>query len=211
MARRMTGFGSARRSARGLAVDVEVRSVNPRYLPGKSRLAGMWSGFAPEIEQEVRRHLERGSVYVTIGARSLAPERELHLHLRLAKRYVALLGEMKRKLRLDGDLDVEKVASLPGVFGAGDADLGEAERRFEAARAALVEALRRLVAMREREGKALVRDLDRRCASMENRVATVSDRAPSVVAEYRDRLRRRMGELLAGTEARLRDEDLARE
>jgi len=207
----MTGFGSARRGARGLAVDVEVRSVNHRFLQVKSRLPSPWTGFEPEIEEEVRKRLERGSVYVNVAARHTAPERQLRLNLPLARRYADLLRTLGRSLRLDGSLGIEDLAALPGVLGAPEPDLREMEQEFVAVRGALSGALSRLVAMREREGKALARDLDRRCAALEKGVGRVAKRAPAVVAAYREKLRRRLAELLEGAGTAPREEDLARE
>ncbi len=207
----MTGFGSARRGARGLAVDVEVRSVNHRFLQVKTRLPSPWTGFEPEVEEEIRKRLERGSVYVTIGARQTAPEKHLRLNLPLARRYADLLRSLGRSLRLDGGLEIEDLAALPGVLGAPEPDLREMEREFAAVRGALSGALDRLVAMRDREGKALARDLDRRCASLERGIARVAKRAPAVVAEYREKLRRRLADLLEGAGSGPREEDLARE
>jgi uncharacterized protein (TIGR00255 family) len=196
---------------RGLAVDVEVRSVNHRFLQVKARLPAPWAGFEPEVEEIVRRRLERGSVYVTVGARQTAPERDVRLNLPLARRYAALLRTLGRSLRLDGGLEIEDLAALPGVLGASEPDLRESEREFAAVRRALASALDRLVSMRDREGKTLARDLDRRASGIEGRVGKIERRAPAVVAGYREKLGRRMKDLLEGTEARVREEDLARE
>ena len=47
----MTGFGRARREADGLAVEVELRSVNARGLTVRCRTPSDWARLEPKMEK----------------------------------------------------------------------------------------------------------------------------------------------------------------
>jgi uncharacterized protein (TIGR00255 family) len=68
---------------------------------------------------------------------------------------------------------------------------------IEGAMQALDEALGLLIEMKMREGEALCTDMMARVDAVKVFLATISARSPAVVAEYQERLRTRLGELLA--------------
>jgi len=67
------------------------------------------------------------------------------------------------------------------------------------------------VGMRRVEGRALAQVLLKHAARVEDLLASVAERAPGVVSNWRDRLRTRVEELLADTGVSINEADLARE
>jgi len=204
----MTGFGSAQGQVDGVAFDVEVRSVNNRYLKCTIRLPESHSRLESEIEKRLRRRLTRGSV--TLSVRMRVPDDEAAHDVN-----TAALEQYVRQLRgLDtaqaDRIDLASILLLPGVCTPPQA--GQLLGRTEAGLLDLIDrALAALVAMRHEEGKALAEDLRRHCRAIETGVAKVAAAAPEVLRQYHERLTRRVEELLDGGAARLDDQALARE
>lgn len=208
----MTGFGVARRALKGLVIDVEARTVNHRFLQVKARLPGDLASLESDLEAAVRDRLRRGAVSLTVQVSRRSDDAPAAaINLQHARAVAAGLRKLARELKLPGEIRLQDVASAPGVLGAqADSLAGEPAVR-EATVAAAGEAIDRVTGMREREGAALAAELRGHVGAMRESVDRIERRAPTFVAEYRDRLRGRLEDLLAGTRATVREEDLARE
>ncbi|MBQ4152546.1 MAG: YicC family protein, partial [Schwartzia sp.] len=91
------------------------------------------------------------------------------------------------------------VAAFPDIIKVEDN-----EESFEGLEAVLAEAmdgaLRNLTHMREEEGANLKQDFIDRLERMENMVERIAGLAPQIVAAYRERLQKTLGELLSAEE-----------
>jgi len=206
----MTGFGEAEREADGRVYHVEIRSVNNRYLKTIVRLPEEFSFLEPRLERLVRERLTRGSVTVRLSQRDLSAQAAQEVNVAAARRYVdrlrAACGSQENVV-----VDLGTLALLPGVCQP--AEMSDAQRDACAAQIEQVaqEALERLVAMRQAEGRAVAEDLKAHCAVLREQIDAIRALAPRVVQEYRDRLMQRVQELLAGSNVPLAQEDLLRE
>jgi uncharacterized protein (TIGR00255 family) len=70
------------------------------------------------------------------------------------------------------------------------------ERLLGAAKQAISSAIEQLAKMREREGASIWSDISGRIAQIQTTVKEISDRAPDVVEDYRQKLKERIGSLL---------------
>ena len=62
----MTGHGEAHRHQDGLAVSVEVRTINNKYFKLMLRAAEGYASLESQIEATVRQQVRRGTVQVTL-------------------------------------------------------------------------------------------------------------------------------------------------
>jgi uncharacterized protein (TIGR00255 family) len=199
MIRSMTGYGRAEGRHKGTPIVVEVRSVNHRHCEVVSRLPRALQAYDERVRGVVQAHLSRGRVDVTVtfsGERD--PGRGLMLDLTLARRYLALLTDLRRKLKLAGSPDVGLVAGFPNVIKP--AELAVEDRgAVRAVERVLTRALKAVAGMRVHEGRALERDLSARVDEIERHLAAIRQRLPDIIQEYAARLRGRVTRLLEGT------------
>lgn len=207
--RSMTGFGAAAHAESSLPLKVEVRSVNHRHLQIKTRLPGDLAFLESEVEDLVRRKIERGAVSVSINFTSPAALNAVTVNVETAKRYKQLLGGLAKDLGVPADLSLDTLAGLPGVIG-GEVDKRSLERVPKAVRKVLAEALDALGRMRDREGEAMHRDLTKNAANIRKTVARIAKRMPTVVKQHQKALHGRVEELLEGS-GKVQAQDLARE
>ena len=201
MLRSMTGFGGAVRETDAVAVHVEVKSVNGRFLKTNVRVPAGLSSREPEIEARVRGVLRRGTVSVTVHVQPRKAEALVSVNEEVVRAYQHVF----RKL----GLSEERIPTLPGVLGSGPNPASPEE--WALVDGALEGALAQLVAMRDREGAALGQVLTASLDRIEAGAGEVRARAPEVVREYQRKLSERLESLLAPGVAAPDPDALARE
>lgn len=193
----MTGFGRAERRESFGTVYVEVKSVNHRFAEVVVRLPRSWNALEDRLRRLVQGAIARGRVEVVAGRDESEPvPRAVFVDSALAQSYHDRLKEVAGILGLSESPSLELVTRMPDVVRVADALL-DLDTLWPALEAAARQALEALRAMRAREGEHLAAELGGRLARLDALIAAIAARAPQVPLEYRDRLQRRVGELLA--------------
>ncbi len=194
MIRSMTGYGRAGQVRDGREITVELRAVNNRYLDCTVKMPHLYLFAEDALKKTVQRSVSRGKVdvFVTVDA-SAADTVKARVNRELAERYVAALQELSEIAGTDltGQLltrfpDALTVTKEEADFAAVTADLC----------AVLEEALEAFQSMRAAEGAKLAGDIGARLDTIERLTAQVEARSPETVREYREKLYRRMKEVL---------------
>ncbi len=210
MIRSMTGFGRSAFEAEGVRFEVEVRSVNHRYLDLRVRLPRPLAAWEADVRERVQGRLGRGKVELSVTAPSgAAASAHVEVDFEAAERYIAAARELDARFDVGADLDVEDLLGLPGVARVVEADLAT-ESAERALLVAVDEATEALARMREAEGANLDREFRERLETVEALTGTLSERSGSVQEATRERLRKRSLQLQEETglldEARLHQE-----
>src|SRR5437660_269832 len=176
----MTGFGSADGTVLGGRLRVEIRTVNHRYYNPQLKLVFELGGVEGQLRERLRQLLERGHVVVT--ARWVEPpptDGAVAVDLARARQVVAAAHELKKKLKLKGEIDLGFVARQPDVLSThSDGAVAAAWSEVEPI---VAQGAQEVLAMRAREGRALATDLPARLAALEAGAASVAPRAPAPV------------------------------
>jgi uncharacterized protein (TIGR00255 family) len=194
----MTGFGAAEGKVAGGRLRIEIRTVNHRYFNPQLKLPYDLVGVEGELRERLRALLERG--HVAVSARWVEqPEAQAAVMLDLdrAKQVVKALRELKKRLKLKGDPDLAFVARHPDVltYSGDGAVMTWADVQPVAERAAA-----EVLAMREREGRALTADLTARLDALEAGAKVIAARAPDRVTHELARLQKQVAELAGGVQ-----------
>ena len=204
----MTGYGEATSTLDGAHYFVEIRSLNNKYFKSTVRLPDEIQGLEAEIEQKLREKLSRGTI--TLNARVNDSTASAAYTINTAA--LAKYSEQIQKVPgFAGKVELAALLTLPGVLQPPS----DEEARFDKARAAVLplvdKACEALMVMREREGTMLVADLRDNLKQIADRLATVKDRAPTVVADYELRLKTRIETMLRDAGHAVEAVDLIRE
>jgi len=195
----MTGFGSAEGNVLGGRLSIEIRTVNHRYYNPQLKLPFELAGIEGPLRERLRQVLERG--HVTVSARWLeGPQGEgtVAVDLARARQVLAATKELKKRLKLKGDVDLAFVARQADVLtvqrdGAPNAEWADVEP-------IVARAAQALLAMRSREGTVLAAELARRLAALEAAAHGIEQRAPERLAIELTRLKKAVAELAAGAQ-----------
>jgi len=201
----MTGYGRCHIEEDGREMTVEVKSVNHRFLDVSYRLSRTLSFLDDAVRKGVGARLARGHVDVFVSyANHRQDAKEVRVDTALALAYQKAVGELGAALGRDGDLPLSDYTRLPDVLTVQEREEDQQVVRglFENA---LSGALDALVEMREQEGERMRADILEKIGNIESVRSQIAERAPMVVAEYRDKLHQRIAALTEGEidEARL--------
>ena len=190
----MTGFGRGAASGDGFALAVEIKTVNNRFLDIHLRLGQELAAIELDIRKRVSARLSRGRVDININF-DRTGETKYELNQGIIAGYVDALRDIQRQFNLTGDIDVNAVARLPGALTTAREGLNDTERA--AIYHALDQALNDLETMRASEGAALTDEMRGRVAKIEATVPLIEAQAANLVNAYRERLEKRISELVA--------------
>ena len=209
MIKSMTGYGKGESLHEGGRFIVELRCVNHRYGEVTVKLPRALMQFENEIKKRVAERLVRGKIDVFIQVENAVALGVPTANLPLARGYLKAFNSIKDALGLEGEVKLSMIASQRDVVTvAAEAEASLEEMPAELT-AALEEALRRVDEMRLFEGESLFADFKKRREVLAQLIGRVAARSPMVVAEYAQRLKERIGQLL--TDGALPEERLALE
>ena len=195
----MTGYGRAVQTIDGREITVELRSVNNRYLDCTVKLPRMFSFAEDSVKNRVKAAVSRGKVDVYIGVNAVqTADVQVAVNRPVLESYLAALRQIETEYGVRDDVTVMSLARLPDVFSVEKTQEDE-QKLTQDILSVAEEAISRYNAMRETEGAALEADLRSRAATILERVTLVEQRSPATVAEYRERLRQKMQEVLQNT------------
>ncbi|MDO4261822.1 MAG: YicC/YloC family endoribonuclease [Eubacteriales bacterium] len=197
MIKSMTGFGRCEVSEESRKITVEMKSVNHRYLDLGIKMPRKLNAFESDIRSLLKEYIQRGKVDVYITYEDLSGKDEsLTYHPAVAAQYVEYFRQMEEQFGLPNDLTVSVLARCPEVLVMEEQQEDEQEI-WHLLETAIRGASERFVEARLREGEALKADLLEKLEELTRLTAFVEERSPQIVAEYRQKLELRVGELLA--------------
>jgi len=199
MIKSMTGYGSAKGSCEGLDISIELKSVNNRYLDTSVRLPRSFLFAEEAIKACVQKHISRGKVDVFVSVASSGDDSiVVSVNEPLAKGYAAAIKHIAELCALPEELSALSIARMADVLSVEKKE-ADKDTLSQGITSICEEALAEFDAMRIREGAKLSDDITQRLVTIENYVSAVEERSPETVAEYREKLRKKMAEVLAST------------
>jgi len=198
MAISMTGFGAADAQWETWICQVEIRSVNQRFLDIRCRLPFGFQTMEPEIKKQIKAVSSRGKIDCSIKLEKGASEEKLKLNLERAQHYNELLTEFEALSGRKVGVDARDLSSLNIIE---ENKSGEPPEKCEKViRECLSRALEGLQEMKEREGQAMQSDIQQRLSSCGNIVNSIEKLSQAEPERFRDRLQERFSQLTEGIE-----------
>ncbi len=194
MIRSMTAFASCEENIGDYTLIWEIRTVNHRYLDVSPRLPDVFRSIEPDVREAVGRKLKRGKVDCNFFYRK---EKQAEQPIQINEARMSEL--LKTTLRIEQGMDKFQALSAldvlrwPGV----QADVKEDMEPIHAQALVLLEsALEQLVKSREREGSQITSMIETRCEQIIQQVALAKQRLPELKILLRDRLEKKLTDLL---------------
>ena len=188
----MTGFAAVAAELPGVALAVELRSVNHRYLDLQIRLPDELRGVESALREQIVSELKRGKVECRISLnRTAAGTAGLAVDAARVAELAKAAADVVRGAPDARPLSVGEILRWPGVLAEPTVPPDELAVH---ARKLVEQALAELAASRAREGAKLVLTLVERCVAIEVQVARVAPRIPVIHAGYVEKLSARLKE-----------------
>ena len=193
----MTGFGRYEAVTEKYRIQVELRSVNHRYLDLTLKMPRRLGCFEAGVRQLLKEYMERGKtdVYITYEDYGDTTKR-LKYNQALAAEYVEYAARMAEDFGIANDLKVSNLMRLADVLAMEETSGNDAEL-WEIIEPAVRKAAEAFSSAREKEGSNLRQDLLLKLGHMREYVADIEAFSPSVTEEYRRRLTEKIKETLS--------------
>jgi uncharacterized protein (TIGR00255 family) len=207
----MTGFGEARRQTEGMAVAVEVRTINSRHFKLSYRASEGYAPLEPEVEAATREIIRRGTVQLNLRVDRAAGVDDYRINTGVLENYRRQLQNYTGRQEWSDPDDLQMLLSLPGsVTERSSADYDPRED-WPAIEPVVRDALAATAKMRAEEGVALAADLAHNGRLILELLDAVTKRAPDVVQSYQARLKQRVEQTLSEFNVTVEPSDLLRE
>ncbi len=199
MVRSMTGYGRGEASNDTLAVTVELKSVNHRFFEGSVRAPRQFAFLEDKLKSYVQSRVARGKIDILVSCDfSAADTDKVEVNEQYAKSYVDALRTLVEKFGVIDDISASSVARNQDVFSVTRQRLDE-ETVWALVSDAAKTAVDNFIKEREAEGQRLADDVIARTKTILDWVSIVEKRSPKTVQEYRERIEKKMRELLGDT------------
>lgn len=197
----MTGYGRARAAIDGREIMVELRAVNHRYLDVNVKAPRGYGFLEDALKKATGARISRGKVDIFVAITDTgAQETAIVLNKELARGYLDALQELRDAFHLHDDITVMSIARMPDVLVSERLEV-DADALTAAVLEVFAQAVDEFDVMRGREGEKMAADVSGRMQTILGLVEDVEKRSPERVEAYRERLEKRMNEILADTTA----------
>lgn len=195
MVKSMTGYGKESLIIDSREYQVEIKSVNHRYLDISIKLPRSLSYLEEKMKKIIASKVKRGKFDVFVNFINNSTEgKNIKINTEIAKMYIKELKDLAECESLISDINVMEIAKLPEVLNiqnTQDDDIIEKELEK-----VMTNAVDNLISMRVAEGNKIEKDLIERLEIINEKVKEISKLSTGLIQEYVVKLEGRIKELL---------------
>lgn len=199
MAKSMTGYGKESLIIDSREYQIEIKSVNHRYLDISIKLPRSLSYLEEKMKKIIASKVKRGKFDVFVNFINNSTEgKNIKINTEIAKMYIKELKDLAESEKLISDINVMEIAKLPEVLNiqnTQDDDIIEKELEK-----VMTNAIDNLISMRVAEGNKIEKDLIERLEIINEKVKEISKLSTGLIQEYVVKLKGRIKELLTDQE-----------
>ena len=195
MIRSMTGYGKQSLNVEKREYQIEIKSVNHRYLDINIKMPRTLSYLAETIKKEISQKIKRGKIDVFVTYENNSKEgRDIKINKELAQIYIKQLKELAEEEKISSNIEVIEIAKFPDVLTI------KADEEDEKIKQEVIEAtqgaVNKILEMKEIEGEKISKDLLQRIDKIENKILEISSKSTGLIEEYVVKLEKRIQEIL---------------
>ena len=188
----MTGYGKGTASNGKWQADVEVKSINSRYLEVFLKYPPLLANKEYELRELIKSKIRRGKLNVSIQIKKNGFEDEaVSLDESRLKNYLALIKKIKKSAKITDKIKLDHILMSRDIFSASVEEISESD--FEVIKKSILLSLDSLMQMKKNEGNELEKDLKKRVKSIEKYLDLIEkDAQPSVgehFAKYKEKVK----------------------
>lgn len=195
MIRSMTGYGKQSLSIDGREYQIEIKSVNHRYLDINIKMPKTLSYLEDTIKKEISEKIKRGKIDVFITFENNSQEgKNIKINKELAKLYINQLKELAQEEKISSNIEVIEIAKFPDILTIKVDE--EDEKIKQEIMQTTQEATNKIIEMKNIEGEKIAQDLLKRISNIENKIIEISEKSTGLIQEYVVKLEKRIQEIL---------------
>ncbi len=191
----MTGYGKGTASNGKWQADVEVKSINSRYLEVFLKYPPLLANKEYELRELIKSKIRRGKLNVSIQIKKNGFEDEaVSLDESRLKNYIALIKKIKKSAKITDKIKLDHILMSRDIFSASVEEISESD--FEVIKKSVLNSLTSLMDMKKHEGTELEKDLKKRIKSIEKYLDLIEKDAQPSVGEHFTKYKEKVKNLL---------------
>ena len=199
MIKSMTGYGKGNISENLRNYQVEIKSVNHRYLDISVKMPRVLSYLEDEVKKVISSKAKRGKIDVFITFENNSAEgKEIKINNEIAKIYIEQLRNLAKEENISANIEVTEISKYPDVLSIQNTQDDEQIKK-ELIKVTEI-ATDKLVQMRQIEGNKMAEDLLQRIQNIKQKVEKISALSTGLIEEYVVKLEGRIKEILKNQE-----------
>ena len=131
MIRSMTGYGKGNLSCEGREYQIEIKSVNHRYLDLSVKMPRSLSYLEEDIKKQISEKIKRGKVDVFVTFENNSQEgKNIKINKDIAKVYISQLKELASEENISSNIEVTEISKFPDVLSISVDETDEKIKKF---------------------------------------------------------------------------------
>jgi uncharacterized protein (TIGR00255 family) len=198
MIKSMTAYALAEKVETKLHVLAEIRSYNSRHLDVALRLPHGYGTLEEKVKAVINGVVSRGRIEMSLQINDDTDEAyKFEVNIPKARAYYDSIVQLKEHLDLQADVSIDLLIREGGIIRSSEIDR-DMETVWTVVKDCLDEALKNLVAMREKEGEMIASDIADRINRIEESVHLIKNKSSDLLLHYQQRLKERIAALTRG-------------
>ena len=184
----MTGFGKGETGSKFGSFIVEIRTVNHRFFDVSSRIPNSLNQLEDKVKHLVHRYVRRGKATLSLmHKKSEKNFKSVKLDEEAISKYYQLLKKVRNGFKIKDDIKLSHILSFPDVF-VQEQEEHDLNLLWPIIEKTVAKAAIDCNKMREKEGRALYRDLSKRIEEVSHCIKKIAGLAPGVVSQHKHKL-----------------------
>lgn len=195
MIKSMTGYGKSSLAINLREYQVEMKTVNHKYIDLSIKLPKVISYLEDDVRKIVTSQIKRGKVDIFVNFENYSKEgNNVKINTELAKMYIDQLKKLAEAENLSSNIEVTEITKLPDVLTIKN-EIDENQIKSELL-GVINETIKQVMIMRENEGKKLYEDINHKISLIEGKINEIFQLSTGLIDEYVVKLETRIKEIL---------------
>lgn len=195
MIRSMTGYGKSTLNENNREYQMEIKSVNHRYLDINVKLPRTLSYLEEDIKKKISEKIRRGKIDVFITFDNNSVEgKNIQINKELASIYIKELKKLAKEEKIKDNIEVIDIAKFPDILTV---KLDEDDKAIkDEVELLTIKAVEQILEMKNIEGNKIAEDLLERIDNIEGKIKEISAKSTRLIEDYVVKLEKRIKEIL---------------
>ncbi len=175
-------------------ISLQLKALNSRYFEVSTKLPHTLSHLETEFIKLFKKALHRGHIHFSVHLDNPSIFKgAVEPALDTAHDYIAAINKIRKECKLSSPITLEMLVRLPNIFHIEEHGLDK--QSIQAITKATEDLITAVMHEREKEGKQLKKDIEKRIAFIKKEIATLQKRFEEHVVEQKEKLHKLMQEL----------------
>lgn len=189
----MTGYGKYTSETKEGTINVEIRSLNHRYLNFSPSIPQSLFFLEENIKEIIQSYFDRGSIelYITLGS-GMNSNKTIHVDFDLIDQYVEKFTQIKDRYLAFDNIPIDLIMQQPEMFSVKEMDDEYGDNLVNHILSSVEQTCMAAKTSREKEGSYIAKDIKKRMRIVKETIILIKNHHQVALDQYRERVHKRV-------------------